>query len=418
MKTLAIIAEYNPFHNGHLYHLQQAKQITNADYSIALMSGNFLQRGVPAMWDKYTRAKMCTSCGIDLALELPFAFATGSAMDFAMGAIHILNSLHSVDYLCFGAETADLNKLKSIAKVVVEEPEQYKHLIRNNLSIGMSYPGARENALTKYFNDSELTDIISQPNNILAIEYISALIRTHSSIEPIIIERKQAMYHDSTLYGSISSATAIREELSKYSCNTEVPDSICHDVPPSVMTTIESSYSHSSPVYIEDLTPFLQSKLISNCKYEEICDISVDFSNKLRVISPCITYEAAISSLATKDITKTRVCRNLIHLLLEYTENTRTAFIKNNYAFYANILSFKKDSSSLIKEINQNSNIPLITKKADFGTYLANYENIDKNLAEIMWTLDTKSTDLYNCLIYNKFGYTMNNDFTQNIPIT
>ena len=138
MKTLAIIAEYNPFHNGHFYQLHKAKEITGANRAIAVMSGNFLQRGIPAMWDKYLRANMAVLAGIDMVLELPFVYATGSAYDFAMGAIHMLNKLESIDYLCFGAETDDLAGMLSVARIFVEEPEEYKQALQTELANGKS----------------------------------------------------------------------------------------------------------------------------------------------------------------------------------------------------------------------------------------------------------------------------------------
>ncbi len=414
MTTLAIIAEYNPFHNGHLYHLNKAKELTGANYSVALMSGSFLQRGVPAMWDKYTRANMCTSCGIDLALELPFPYATGSAMDFAMGSINILNRLNSIDYLCFGAETDDIKLLKTISEVIVTEPASYKSALKTNLSSGMSFPSARDKALTDYFNDDSLTSIISQPNNILAIEYISALIRTDSKIKPVLVKRKQAMYHDDTIYGSISSATAIRHTLD----NNSSLDMISRDLPHNAMTLITDTYTKSAPVFPESLTPFLQAKLITGSEYEYICDINIDFSNKLKAISSSISYEEALNTLATKDLTKTRVSRCLIHLILEYTEAMRSSFIHTGYGFYANILSFRRESSSLIKNINKVSHIPLITKKADFNNYLAQYDHIDKELANLMWTLDMRATNLYNCLVYNTYAYSLDNDYTVHLPIS
>ncbi len=419
MSTLAIIAEYNPFHNGHMYHLNKAKELTGADYAIALMSGNFLQRGVPAMWDKYTRSYMCTSCGIDLALELPFPYATGSAMDFAMGAVSILNKLNYVNYICFGAETDDLKLLGDIAQVVVNEPGPYKNILKDHLASGMSYPMAREKALINYLNRDNLAPIISQPNNILAIEYICALIRTNSSIKPILIKRKQAMYHDDNLYGSISSATAIRNALNDQNpANTTPIDVISKDLPDQVAKIINDTYMKSSPIYSHALTPFLQSKLISHNDYENICDINIDFSNKLNSLTPNITFDQAVNKLSTKDITKTRASRNLIHLILDYRAALRGCLIDKGYAIYANILSFKRNSSSLIKEINNFSSIPLITKKADFNNYLSNYDMLDKELAKKMWELDTKATSLYNCLIYNTYSNIMDNDYKRNIPIS
>ncbi len=413
MKNLAIIAEYNPFHNGHKYHLSKAKEITGSSYSVALMSGNFLQRGIPAMWDKYTRAKMATVAGIDLVLELPFVYATGSAKDFATGAISILDKLNTVDYLCFGAETDDINILYKIADVINSEPDSYKNILTDCLAMGLSYPLARSKALMTYLNLSD-DSIINQPNNILAIEYIAALSRISSNIKPVILKRCKAMYHDTTLYRSISSASAIRNTVNSDDFYVE---QLKDDIPDNVLKILQSEYKISWPITSDDLTPFLQSSLLNPIEFDEICDISEDFANKLSKLSPVVNYQEATNTLYSKDLTTTRINRSLIHLIMNYKELHRRQYIDNNYAFYASILSFCKESSQLIKAINQQSDIPIITKKADFEKYLNNYGNIPYDIAASMWSYDIKATNLYNCLVYNRYNQLLANDYNIQLPI-
>lgn len=416
MKTLAIIAEYNPFHNGHMYHLNTARDLTSASYSLALMSGNFLQRGLPAMWDKYIRGHMSTSCGIDLALELPFPYATGSAKDFATGAVFLLDKLNTIDYLCFGAEIDDLKFLTRIADLINLEPPQYKELLTDALSKGLSFPESRAKAIHYCLGnkDKELSSIINQPNNILAIEYIAALLRINSKIRPIIIKRKESMYHDKALHGSISSATAIRNSISNLSADL---GNIEAQIPAEVFNLINKRYKHSWPIYPDSLTPFVQAQLLNPINYNEICDISEDFANKLYNTNPVTNYQDIAVSLTSKDLTATRVYRNLIHLIMQYKEADRRLFIENNYALYANILSFNRESSALIKHINERSSIPLITKKADFHKYLSYYPTIDHKVAEIMWNYDIKATILYNALVYNSYGIQLPNDYCIRLPI-
>ncbi len=416
MKTLAIIAEYNPFHNGHLYHLNKAKELTGSTHSVAIMSGSFLQRGLPAMWDKYTRSKMATTAGIDLVLELPFVYATGSAKDFSTGAVSILDKLQSIDYLCFGAETDDIELLSSIAEIINEEPKSYKDQLTLALASGVSFPYARTIALNKYFeaDDNNVSDIINQPNNILAIEYLAALKRINSNIEPILIKRNHAMYHDTTMYGSISSASAIRAGIQSEDFNLS---HITSEIPMCIHEIIAQSYLSSWPITEDELTPFLQSKLINPLNYNEVCDISEDLANKLNKLYPVTNYQDAIKALSSKDLTTTRINRSIIHLLLEYKELHRKEFIDNSYGLYANILSFRKDSSQLIKAINQQTLIPLITKKADFEKYLSGYINLDYNVAKTMWNYDTKATNLYNCMVYNRYGTILPNDYNIQLPI-
>ncbi len=418
MKTLAIIAEYNPFHNGHQYMLSQAKKLTHADYSIAIISGSFLQRGQAAMWNKYQRASMAVSSGIDLCIELPFAYATGSAHDFAYGAVGILNSLNTVDYLCFGAETANLELLSAIADITLNEPEEYRIQLKANLQSGISYAAARANALVSYCtkeklcNYENLNSVITEPNNILAIEYLCALKKHNSQIKPIVIKRKGSNYHEHVLKDTICSAYAIRKELDSLS---GFNDKIRDFVPDYVYSSIRDSFGISSPVSEDDITPFLQSCLIKNSNFCA-CDINSDLEDKIKKLPCCISFSDAVFALKSKDINLSRISRGLIHLILDYKIPDRELFINNGYAFYANILSFKKNSSGLLKNINLNGKIPLITKKADFDKYILQYD-INKNAAQRMWELDIKSTGLYNCMVYNRYGTILPNDFNISLPI-
>ena len=188
--VLAIIGEYNPFHNGHLYHLNKSKEKANAKYTIAIMSGNFVQRGNTAVLDKWTRAKMAILNGVDLVIELPCIYSISSAENFAMGAIKILNSLKIVDTISFGTETDDISLLQEFADILTDEPEEFKSLLSHELSKGISFPKARENALLMYLNDiRRYANVLSSPNNILAIEYLKALKETNSPIVPMAVKR-------------------------------------------------------------------------------------------------------------------------------------------------------------------------------------------------------------------------------------
>lgn len=208
--VLGIIAEYNPFHNGHLYHILKSKEITNDDYVVAVIGGNFTQRGEASLIDKWTKAEMAIANGVDLVVELPCLYSISSAENFADGAIKILNSLKIIDHLSFGAETNQINKLNIIANLLFNEPKEFKKLLSNELNTGISFPKAREKAICKYLNDNSYLSILHEPNNILAIEYLKALKKYKSKIEPILIKRKNAGYLNSDYTGTISSATAIR----------------------------------------------------------------------------------------------------------------------------------------------------------------------------------------------------------------
>lgn len=211
-KVLGIIAEYNPFHNGHLYHLQNSIKTSGANYTVAVISGNFTQRGSTSLIDKWSKAQMALKNGIDLVVELPLLYSISSAENFAEGAIKILNSLNIVDYISFGTETNDIAILNNIANVLYKEPKDYKNLLSHELSKGISYPKARENALLMYLGDiRKYGNILSSPNNILGIEYLKALKKVRSNIMPITMKRIEVGYNELSYKNNIASATAIRD---------------------------------------------------------------------------------------------------------------------------------------------------------------------------------------------------------------
>lgn len=213
-RVLGIVAEYNPFHNGHMYHLEKAKEESGAQYTICVMSGNFVQRGNTSILNKWKKAEMAILNGIDLVIELPTIYSVSSAESFSMGAIKILESLKIVDAISFGTETEDFAALNNISSIVYEEPKRYKELLNKELKKGVSFPKARENALMLYLNDNRrYNNILNSPNNILAIEYLKALKKIKSTIQPFPIKREKVYYNDNTIVDEFASATAIRNLL-------------------------------------------------------------------------------------------------------------------------------------------------------------------------------------------------------------
>ncbi len=213
-KVLGIVAEYNPFHNGHLYHLEKSKKDTGCSYTVAIMSGNFTQRGSTSLMDKWSKAQSAIECGVDLVIELPVFYAISSAENFAEGAIKILDSLKVVDHLSFGAETANIEILDKCADVLYNEPREYKSLLSHELKKGLSFPKAREKALMLYLNDiRKFANVLSSPNNILGIEYLKALKKFKSNIQPITIPRYEVGYNDLSYTENTASSTAIRNMI-------------------------------------------------------------------------------------------------------------------------------------------------------------------------------------------------------------
>lgn len=213
MKTVGLITEYNPFHNGHLYHIEKAKELTGADRVIVIMSGDYVQRGTPAVLSKHSRAHMALLNGASVVLELPVCYSCASAEFFAKGAVSVLDGLGCIDALCFGSECGNLEHLTSIAHLLSAEPETYRHHLQSSLKNGMSFPAARCHALKKMTGDAYASQILSDPNNILGIEYLKALKKLNSPIVPFTLKREFSGYHDTELHDCSSSASAIRKVL-------------------------------------------------------------------------------------------------------------------------------------------------------------------------------------------------------------
>ena len=353
---------------------------------------------------------MAVADGFDLCLELPFVYATGSAGDFADGAVAILKKLHAIDYLAFGVEEAEPEVFEQMADILTVEPENYQLALKQALKSGASYPKARHTAIAAICGDSAAA-LLKTPNNTLALSYLCAIKKLHANIKPIFIKRISNDYHDTDLQAQISSATAIRTALTS---GTDV-SALTAQVPPATYLRMDTP-PHT---YLSDamLTPFVQACRLREPDLTNICDISPALTDKLERMPYPTDYEALVEQLKTKDITRSRIARALLHLLLGYTESDRQKFIGSGYAYYANILALKKDSSGLIRQLHAASEIPVITKKADFDSMLSSYPATHAGPARTMWQYDLRATELYNCIYYNHYGITLPNDYTRKLPI-
>ena len=415
MKVVGIIAEYNPFQNWHLYHIKEAKKQAGADYVIVIMSGNFVQRGSPAIINKYARTKSAIESGADLVIELPVVYSTSSAEFFALGAISILDQLGIVDYVCFGSETNDINALTSVAEYLIMNPDEYNKDVNKYMKSGITFPVARQKAIIKN-NPSINTDIISSPNNILGVEYIKALLKFNSPIKPFTIERKHAGYHETDLNitrlaptSSISSATALRKFIKEQSflstIETQLPDSMYN--------IFKQEYKKTFPVYDNDFSLLLKYKLLSedNKSLVEYIDLSKDLANRINNTS---FGEYDLSSytreIKTKQWTHTRIKRVLIHILLDLKTKNLKQYNDNKYSQYARILGFNKDSSSLINKIKENTKIPILSK-------LSEADNILPPIGLQMLREDIYAANIYNLIIQEKFGTNVDNEFKQDLII-
>ena len=338
MVNIGIIAEYNPFHNGHLYHINKIKEKFPDSRIILVMSGNFTQRADASIINKWDKTKICLNNNIDLVIELPFEFSCQSADIFAYGACNILNYL-KVDYLVFGSESGDINYLKDIAKIQLKD--EYEKLVRKYLDEGVNYPTSLSKALTHFGYDN-----VDKPNDILGISYIRELIKLKSNIIPLTIKRTND-YNDKSLTDSISSATSIRENIKTKDVKNYVPKDV---------------YKHLKKdlYFIEDYFPFLKYKILSeidNLSIYQTVDEGIE--NKIKkVIYTSNSYEELINNIKSKRYTRNKIKRMLIHILVSFTKEEAK---KRKDIRYIRVLGFNKKGQEYLKEIKKNIDIPIYT---------------------------------------------------------
>lgn len=405
-KVLGIVAEYNPFHNGHLYHLEQAKKITGSNYIVAIISGNFTQRGSTSLFYKWSKAKTALQCGVDLVIELPVLYSISSAENFADGAIKILDSLKVLDYIAFGAETANVDILNSIADVLLREPKEYKNLLSQELQKGISFPQARQNALVAYLNDSrKYATVLSSPNNILGVEYLKALKKYRSKISPIAIERYEAGYNDLGYTANIASATAIRNMVKNN--GFEILKNLMPA--PSYATLMESiKNGHLVP----DLSVFEKQiiynlRRMSTSQIAQLPDVSegLEFSLK-NTANSCSNLVDFLNIIKSKRYTSTRIQRILLYSLLGITKKDMD--LSKKVQPYVRVLGFNERGKFLLSEIAKaNPKLEIVTSVKKFYDATSN-----KNL-KAMIDKDIEATNVYT-IGYDNDSWS-NLDFTKKI---
>lgn len=434
MKVTGIIAEYNPFHKGHKYQIDYCKKKLNSDYVIVAMSGDYVQRGTPALLPKHVRAEMALRCGADLVLEMPVSVSTASAEAFAMGGVSMLDGLHVVDSLCFGSEYGEVSALMELAEILVEEPEEYRQLLKEFLSNGLSFPSARCQALTEYFKNphnftgddfdgvltpllNQIVQILNSPNNILGIEYCKALLRLKSNIKPVTLKRQGMGYHETlaetdgsdrfscTDGNTFASASAIRELL-KATLTPETISRIASQVPDEISLLLASSLQRNGFLTEDALDPLLSYCILkenadSFCSY---LDVSRDLAERIMNRSNELNgFLQAASFLKTKELTQSRIQRALLHIILGIREVPATVP-------YARVLGFRRESSTLLKEIKDSSSIPLITKLADANSLL------DESGRSLLYET-VFSSNLYEKLLCRKNGRNFVHEYQKQLVI-
>ena len=410
MKVVGIIAEYNPFHNGHKYQIEELKKQTGADYVVIAMSGDFLQRGVPAICDKYKRTQMALDSGADLVLELPVIWATASAEFFAKGGVQLLTHLGVVTHLGFGAETEQLDALHRVSSILKAETPLYQEVLAGELKMGKSFPSARKQALLateSTLSSDDLNELLDSPNNILALEYLKAL---PEHITPVLIQRKGSGYHDKAIDVPLPSATAIREILLQK--EADIP-ALTKAMPKESLAVLADSLSCGALLDTEDFSSILGYRLLSLEKegYYEYADSNPELSNKIKnQLKNYTGFKAFCQALKSKDLTYTRVSRLLLHILLDIKQTDYAFAQALDYVPYLRVLGFRQEAATLLHSIKKEAHVPLITKVADAASILSPeaYSIFEK--------------DLYAASIYNQVLAVKNhqppvNEYTSQIVI-
>ncbi len=411
MKICGLITEYNPFHNGHIHHMKEAREITGCDYLIVVMSGNYVQRGTPAIIDKYERTRMALDGGADLVLELPTLFSTAPARTFALSAVNLLHQLGCVDYICFGSEHGDLTDLARIADVLNNEPEEFRSELKNLMRSGLNYPTARSIALQSLLGDeiAHLDELLQKPNNILGIEYLRALNTLNSSIKPVTVKRWTTEYHAlESFYEDVASATTIRNLL----YDEDGFEKITSYVSPYTAREFALQYGVSTPVRADDFSQILQYRLeTEKDRLTDYLDFTPELSERVKNLLPDVyTFKEWSAALKTKNMTHTRINRALLHLILNIRTGDLSAYEDEEFCMYARILGFRKNSSALLSKIKDNTALPLISKMADAKKLLS-----EKAFRLLM--IDVSASNVFRNIVYQKFGTLLKDDFTSGIII-
>ena len=376
MNVVGIIAEYNPFHEGHAYQIQKAKEQCGAEFAVVVMNGDFVQRGEPAIFDKYTRTKEALLGGAALIFELPVRFGLSSAGDFAMGGVLALNALPFVTHLCFGTETGDLTPLLQAATFLCDEPDSYRTRVKHFVKQGILYPKARSLALAA---ESGLpTETWDSPNNILGLEYCVALQKLHSKIKPFTIRREGQGYHDNDTpaLSDFPSATFLRKKIRKA--------------------------GEKENLSLSDFSSLIGYSLLTAKDLCRIKDITPDLSDRIRNELPKYReINEFVKTIKNPSLTTGRIKRSFFQCLFDIEK-------EEPVMPYLRVLGMKKEASSLLSQ-KENASCQILTKLA------FDVPKMD-DTAKKLFAKDLLASDLYRQVFCHKYNQTLPNEY-QHSPI-
>ncbi|SFN46301.1 Predicted nucleotidyltransferase [Pseudobutyrivibrio sp. UC1225] len=384
---IGIVAEYNPFHNGHKLQIDYAKNVLKADAVVVAMSGSFTQRGEIACFDKYTRAHAALISGADIVFEIPTIFSTASAREFAAASVQLLANTGIVDTILFGAESDDINLFKEAANKLVEfeKSGELDNEISASIALGDSYATARSKALEKHIP----SELISNPNNILGLEYCRYIAENKLPLNIAIIKRQGNGYNELALTGEISSASAIRAHLKETELVVAVPEET------------KAIYEKFKPVCSDDISSILHYKLITEKEYEKYLDCSFDLADRIKNnLKDYISFSQFCDLLKTKNIAYSRISRVLCHILLNITQDDFEEAKASGYINYLRMLGFSKKGAEYLGAVKENGISPLLTSPTD---------EIDSH--------DIFAADIYRTILTEKTGMTFPNEFNRKFDL-
>lgn len=402
MKAVGLVTEYNPFHNGHLYHLNKAMELTGADISVAVMSGDFVQRGEPAVLDKYVRASMALNSGVNLVVELPVNYAVSSAESFAAGALKVLNYI-KVDSIAFGSESGDIEKLSRLAYILCDNEDTLYNEISKYTADGISYAAARQKTVEK-LTDKDTAAMLTSSNNILAVEYLKAIIKNNYAIKPYTVQRQGDAYNDTDIRSDYASATALRGNLKA--------DNISKYIPVKAGLILSSNTNY---IYSDDITEALFTRLLDilfassydkNVFIENVMkypDVNKEIAGRLyksamdmitRTVphragskdNEAFSFGSLCEHIKTKEVPLSRIKRALVRITLGLDKKHME---KYSNAPYIRVLGFDKKGQEYLSYIRKTVEVPLITKTADYKEMLLD---------------DIHAANIYNMIVAGKYG--------------
>lgn len=392
-KVVGIIAEYNPFHNGHSYHIQNTKAQTGADFVVAVMTGNFTQRGNTSVINKWEKTKMALNGDADLVIELPSIYSVSSAENFANGAVKILNELGIVDTISFGMEADDVSTLNNIANVLVNEPPEYKAILEHELGKGNSFPKARENALMMYLNDiKRYANVVKGSNNILAIEYLKALKKQKSSIVPFGVKREKVYYNSTKIIDEYASATGIRNLL----LHNQLEE--VRKVMPSKSYSIllnnlrQGTYVLDIIAYNDEIIYKLRSMTVK--QIANLPDVSEGLEYLIKEVSnKTNNLIELINGIKSKRYTQTRIQRILLYALLGITKKDME--MSKKITPYIRVLGCSEKGKILLSQINSKAKVITSLKKYEVSNKNKRFCIGKQKTLNRMLEIDKMATDIY-----------------------